>query len=201
MRAPIHDLHVSNLLTYLSLACATSAIAAASAHDVPLAGLALAAAAIADTFDGRFARRFARSARRTRVGHELDGLVDVVAFGVAPVVVVSTGFAGTGAIALASWIVCAGYLLAAVTRLAFYAVEEDESRFVGVPAPAAALLCTTALLVPVPEWAAAWPLLAGGALMVAPIRIARPGPIGLAAFTSWALMLVVVLASRALAAA
>jgi CDP-diacylglycerol--serine O-phosphatidyltransferase len=198
MRAPIHDLHVSNLLTYASLACAMIAIAAAADDDAAVAGLAVACAAIADTFDGRFARRFARSARQARVGHELDSLVDVAAFGVAPIAAASTGFAGAGPVALISWIGGGCFLLAAVTRLAFYNLEQDDAGFVGLPAPAAALLCVTALLAPLPQWAAAWPLLAGGTLMVAPIAIRRPGPVGLAAFTSWALMLAVLLATRAL---
>ena len=151
MKAPIHDLHVSNLLTYLSLVGATVSIAASGTNHVPLAGLAVAMSAIADTFDGRFARRFARSPRQARVGHELDSLVDVAAFGVAPVVLVSTGFIGDGPIWLASWIAGGLYLIAAATRLAFYSVEEDNAGFVGVPAPAAALLCVTSVLLPVPH--------------------------------------------------
>ena len=200
MRAPIHDLHVSNLLTYLSLACAVGAIAAARADNLPVAGLAIAAAAIADTFDGRFARRFPRSARQAQIGHELDSLVDVAAFGVAPVIVVSAGFGGDWGVVLGSWMAGALYLLAAVTRLAFYGVEQDGARFVGAPAPAAALLCVTSLLMPAPQWAAAWPLVAGGVLMVAPIAIRRPGPIGVATFATWALTLAGALGSRALAA-
>ena len=54
------------------------------------AGGWLAAAALLDTFDGRFARCFDRTPRQRRVGGELDSLVDVCAFGMAPVVVLES---------------------------------------------------------------------------------------------------------------
>lgn len=78
------------------------------------------------------------------------------------------------------------YVLAAVTRLAFYNVEDDAVRFVGAPTPAAALLCATPLLLPTPAWAASWPLAVAGAAMIASITIPRPRPIGLAVFACWA---------------
>ena len=197
MRAPVHDLHVSNLLTYLALLSGVAAISAAvGSHNLSLAGLALAVSAIADTFDGRFARRFARSGRQARLGKELDSLVDAAVFGVAPVVIVSTRFAPDGVAALGSWVAAGCYVLAAVTRLSFYNVEGDETRFVGIPTPAAALLCVTSLLVQTPPWLAAWPLLVGGALMIAPIALPRPRGVGLLAFASWGITLVAMLALR-----
>jgi phosphatidylserine synthase len=57
--------------------------------DASLAGALLAAAALADTFDGGFARSFTRTERQCRVGRQLDSLVDIVAFGVAPVAVLA----------------------------------------------------------------------------------------------------------------
>jgi phosphatidylserine synthase len=197
MRAPVHDLHVSNLLTYLALLSGVAAIfAAVGAGNLSLAGLALAVSAIADTFDGRFARSFVRSERQARVGRELDSLVDAVTFGLAPLVVVSTRFESVGVVAIGSWIAGAGYVLAAVTRLAFYTVEEDESRFIGIPTPAAALLCVTSLVIPAPAWLVAWPLLVGSVLMVAPIALPRPARTGLLAFASWGLALIATLAFR-----
>jgi phosphatidylserine synthase len=94
------------------------------------------------------------------------------------------------------WVAGAGYCLAAVGRLAFYNVAGDGGRFVGIPAPAAALLCATSLLVPVPAWAAPWPLVLGGAAMIAPFSVPRPRGPGLAAFVLWAIVLMVSLALR-----
>src|SRR5688572_31429793 len=141
MRAPIHDLHRTNLVTYLSLVSGMGAIAMARSDGVPLAGVALAISAIADTFDGRFARRFSRTARQARIGHELDSLVDAVVFGAAPAVVVASQLSASGGELFFAWAAASVYLVAVVTRLAYYNVQKDDGGFVGVPAPAAALVC------------------------------------------------------------
>ena len=199
MRAPLHDLHASNLLTYGSLAAAVTAMAAsAGLSNTALAGCALALAAIMDAFDGRFARLFRRSPRQAQLGRELDSLVDAVTFGVAPVVVISTRFPAHGPTAVFCWFIAGFYVLAVVTRLAFYNVQEDEERFVGIPTPAAALVCCTSLLLPSPAWAACWPLALSGALMIAPLPIARPRARGLSLFAAWAASLAVTFGTQAI---
>ena len=199
MRAPVHDLHVSNLLTYVSLAAGVSSVGVVfDGRSVALAGAALAVAAAADTCDGRFARLFARTGRQARIGHELDSLVDAVAFGLAPVVVLSASrMPGPAMGAVVWWVAAVFYVLAVVTRLSFYNVEGDDTRFIGVPAPAAALLCVTSLLVSVPSWAAPWPLVVGGALMIAPVSFPRPKGMALSAFVAWAVALFIALSAKA----
>src|SRR3982751_1562285 len=81
---PSAALDVRNLLTYVSLLCGIGALAAAVNGRAALAGLAIAVAVIADTFDGRFARRFLSDATRQALGVELDSLSDAIAFGIAP---------------------------------------------------------------------------------------------------------------------
>ena len=190
MRAPIHDVHAANLLTYGSLAAALAAVAAASGSGAPAAaGGWLALAALLDTLDGRFARCFDRSPRQRRVGRELDSLVDACAFGVAPVAAVTAVSPPGGGVAAALWWTSAfAYLGAVVTRLGFYNAEADDSRFVGLPAPAAALIWSTYLLWPAPSWP--WPapalFMACGLALVAPLDIPRPRAPGLAAFALWA---------------
>ena len=190
MRAPIHDVHVGNLLTYGSLAAAVAALAVALGAGAPAAaGGWLALAALLDTFDGRFARCFERTSRQRRLGRELDSLVDVCAFGVAPVVVLgSVSTPGGGLPGVVWWASALVYLGAVVTRLGFYNVEADDTRFVGLPTPAAALVWSTYLLwpVPAPPWLVPV-LFTGCALaMTAPIAIPRPGAVGLAVFSLWA---------------
>jgi CDP-diacylglycerol--serine O-phosphatidyltransferase len=194
MRAPVHELHVSNMLTYLSLGAGVAAIITSSGGGQSTAGALLALSAIADTLDGRFARRCQRTARQARVGHELDSLVDVVSFGVAPAFVVGSALGRGAATEIGWWMAASFYVLAAVTRLAFYNVEDDTERFVGVPAPAAALLCASSLLTPVTGWGALWPLVAGGVLMIAPLPVPRPRGASLVAFAAWAWTLVIALA-------
>jgi CDP-diacylglycerol--serine O-phosphatidyltransferase len=198
MRAPLHELHASNLLTYGSLAASVT-VAAASGRDHPaVAGCALALAAIMDAFDGRFARQFSRSPRQTRIGHELDSLADAVTFGLAPVVLVGARFPAAGLPAFFSWSVAVFYLLAVATRLAFYNVQDDEERFIGIPAPAAGLVCCTSLLLPSPAWASCWPLALSGVLMLAPLPIARPRARGMSLFAAWAASLAVAFGTQAI---
>ena len=60
-------------------------VAARATGNWSAAGLLLALAVVADTFDGRFARRFARTDDQARVGVEIDSLSDALTFGLAPV--------------------------------------------------------------------------------------------------------------------
>lgn len=200
MRAPIHDLHASNLLTYLALLAALAAVAAALEHgSLAAAGAFLSAAALADTFDGRFARRFTRNDRQRRLGTQLDSLVDAIVFGLAPIVVVSALPGRADGLADALWWMAAFcYVLATVTRLSFYNVEEDEARFIGVPMPAIALIWATCLLWPVPHWAVPLVSLACAAAMVAPVVIPRPKGAAFAGFTLWAALLLVAHTARLL---
>ena len=144
-----------------------------------------------------FARLFQRTAAQRAHGKEIDSLVDAVAFGLAPVVVLLGAAGVTAADGVidswmdAMWVSGAFfYALAAVTRLAHFNTADDGARFVGLPTPAAALLCATALLLPNPAWAAPWPLIVGGAAMIAPFSFPRPRGLGLALFACWALSVV-----------
>lgn len=198
MRAPIHDLHLSNGVTYVSLMAAVAAVAAAiHGTNLPLAGAFLALAALSDTFDGAFARRFIRSERQQRVGGELDSLVDAIAFGLAPVVVVATlPDRPSGVLAGWWWVSAVMYVGAAVTRLGFYNVQGDDARFVGIPTPAAALVWSTALLFTPPAGVVATLLFVCAAAMVAPVAIPRPRGIALGVFGLWAVVLLVCHGSR-----
>ena len=82
--SPLRCFHPGNLLTYASLLAALGAIAFAGQRSPGLAGALIAVAVILDTFDGRFARLFARDEDQRAIGEQLDSLVDAVSFGVAP---------------------------------------------------------------------------------------------------------------------
>lgn len=192
IKGPVHDLHASNLLTYGSLLAAISAIAAARGGSVSLAGALLATTAIFDAFDGRFARRFARAARQSRIGSEMDSLVDALVFGLTPVVVLdSLPGRASGPLEIGWWTAAFVYVLAAVMRLAFYNVQENDKVFVGLPTPAAGLIWSTCLLWPSPPWLVAPLLVAVGVAMMWPFTFPRPRGVGLAAFALWAVALVV----------
>jgi CDP-diacylglycerol---serine O-phosphatidyltransferase len=221
-QSPAGCFHPSNTLTYLSLVAGVGAIAAAAHGSVAAAGALIAVAAIADTFDGRLARRFPRSDSMRAFGAELDSLCDAAVFGAAPVVCSAwLNKPAAGPWEFVWWSSAFAYIACTVTRLGFYNLNargappprasyalratpfglaarrlpvaagslltDDAEGFVGVPAPAAALLWASLQLAPpTPSLEAALFLLAGIA-MVSPIRIPRPQGAGLAVFVLWPL--------------
>ena len=109
------------------------------------AGWFIVFAAILDMLDGRVARL---SKTNSRFGAELDSLVDVISFGVAPALLMYfLDFAAGGRFA---WVLCYIYVVAVALRLARYNVLADTKPtpgwFTGMPSPAAG--CTLAVYYP-----------------------------------------------------
>jgi CDP-diacylglycerol--serine O-phosphatidyltransferase len=99
-------------------------------------------AGILDMLDGRVARL---SGTGTRFGAELDSLVDIVSFGVAPAILIyHIEFARAGPMA---WVVCYFYVMAVAIRLARFNVTQagraKKTHFVGLPSPAAGMTLAT----------------------------------------------------------
>jgi CDP-diacylglycerol--serine O-phosphatidyltransferase len=191
MASPTAAIRFRNALTYGGLGLGIAAMAAAASRHRGAAGALIALAVIADTFDGRFARRFSRNSQGqdAAIGTQLDSLCDACTFGVAPVVctiaVTSPGTAGP-----ALWIAGAFYVAAAVTRLAFYNVTRLEIEgFVGLPVPVAALAWSSVLWATLQPTALAVVLLGAAIAMVAPWTIRRPAGAALAAFVLWPIVL------------
>lgn len=133
-----------NLLTILGLCAGLTAIRFAIEGRFEIAAGLIVLAAVIDGLDGPTARRLrAESA----LGAELDSLSDFVCFGVAPGIVVFY-FALSDA-PDTGWIFVLIYVIGACLRLARFNVglaapiperSKVAPRFVGVPAPAGALL-------------------------------------------------------------
>jgi len=109
------------------------------------AGWFIVFAAILDMLDGRVARL---SNTGSRFGAELDSLVDVISFGVAPALLIYfLDFASAGRFA---WILCYIYVTAVALRLARFNVvsagKPSTGWFTGMPSPAAG--CTLAVYYP-----------------------------------------------------
>ncbi len=98
-------------------------------------------AAVLDVMDGLFARM---SKTDTRFGAQLDSLVDLVSFGVAPAVLVYLVlFSSQGQFA---WVFSYAFVVCVALRLARHNVQTEEPRtagFVGLPSPAAGMTLAT----------------------------------------------------------
>ena len=131
------------LATYLSLAFGVSGILAAMNGSPYSALLCLMVSGLLDAFDGRIARtKKNRTEQEKRFGIQIDSLNDVVCFGVLPGVIGASLGGG-------EWWLRASvlfYILAALIRLAYFNVTEEERQsatnehrhyYLGVPVTAA----------------------------------------------------------------
>lgn len=146
-QVPIRML-VPSMLTLLALCSGLTSIRLSFEGDFPIAIAAIVLAGVLDALDGRVARALKST---SRFGAELDSLADFVNFGVAPSILLYAwlleGLGNFGWIAGLVFAVCAALRLAR-----FNVALDDRDRpvwagrfFVGVPAPAGALV----LLLPV----------------------------------------------------
>jgi CDP-diacylglycerol--serine O-phosphatidyltransferase len=134
---------IPNMVTLLGLCVGLTSMRMAMEGRFDLALTAIAAAAALDGLDGRMARLLKAS---SRFGAELDSLSDFVCFGVAPAVVLYLwGFADVRSL---GWIVVLVFAVATALRLARFNVALDtpdkpmweNEFFIGIPAPAGAIL-------------------------------------------------------------
>jgi len=194
---------MGNLVTYVAVGAALAACVSVHGSGVgarSFGGALLAVAALADLYDGRFARLFPRTDEQKRFGVQIDSLSYVLSFGLAPVVVLAHVTLFGSAAERAVFSACGfAYLLCAVTRLAYYNVKEGEGEqagFVGVPTTLFGLVWSAWLLGSPGVVVTSVALVAGGAAMVAPLKIARPGVIAFVVLTLAALGLIVTHALR-----
>jgi len=150
-----------SLFTIAALAAGLSAIHYSADGRPLLALLLIGIAAVLDALDGRIARMLGAS---SKMGEQLDSLCDAVNFGVTPALVTYFTLFGQEATAVKNWtwMACVIYSAAIVLRLARFNTLLDEDRpafhkefFVGVPAPAAALLALAPMVAHVqfgPGW-------------------------------------------------
>jgi CDP-diacylglycerol---serine O-phosphatidyltransferase len=132
---------VPSLFTLFNLFFGIWSMVLASRGEFYRAGWYIFFAGVLDALDGRVARL---SKTGTRFGAELDSLVDVVSFGVAPAFLIyQLEFAVGGQ---AEWIFCYFYVMAAAIRLARFNITQAgraKQYFVGLPSPAAGMTLAT----------------------------------------------------------
>lgn len=132
-----------NMITLLSLCLGLTGIRMALEDRLELAIGAIVLAAILDGIDGRVARLLQS---QSRFGAELDSLADFVCFGVVPGIILYRW--GLADFRNVGWMAALVFAMCAALRLArFNVMLDDPNRpefagnfFVGVPAPAAAIV-------------------------------------------------------------
>lgn len=141
------------ILTYLSATFAVIGMTLATSDHIGMAIMCLIFAGICDAFDGKVARRKKnRTDYQKSFGIQIDSLCDLISFGVFPVVICH--FLGmTGGI---NDVIKVGYVLAAVIRLGYYNVMEEESMrktehsrgyFQGLPVTSISMILPTIYLI------------------------------------------------------
>lgn len=124
-----------NLITTGALFAGFFAIVAGMNGDFVAAALAVLAAGLLDTADGRVAR-WTRT--ESQFGAEYDSLSDMVAFGVAPALVAFSW--GLDSLGQAGWVATFIYMACAALRLARFNTKGDNKTFTGLASPAAAAI-------------------------------------------------------------
>lgn len=194
------------VLTYLSLASAVcGCIISCSGTGHPyLGGFFLLFCGLCDALDGRVARnKKDRSDREKVFGTQIDSLSDLAAFGILPSSIAVGLLANDGIVLLDStqttgefWndvaflLIIFAYALAALIRLAYFNVLDEERRhspnpdpacFIGMPVTMSALIFPLILLLNfyMPEdFSVLYSvmMLVVAALFLTPIKIRKPGP-------------------------
>ncbi|MGI9383898.1 MAG: CDP-diacylglycerol--serine O-phosphatidyltransferase [Methyloligellaceae bacterium] len=170
---------IPNMFTLLGLCAGLTAIRMAIEHRWDVALAAIIFAAFIDGIDGRVARLLKAT---SQFGAQLDSLADFINFGVAPAVVVFAW--ALGGLKSLGWIVVLVFAICAALRLARFNVSLDDpdqpdwkaNYFVGVPAPAGALILLLPLYLDglgVPGVAAVTPVILVYTLGVAFLMVSR----------------------------
>src|SRR5687767_3695764 len=127
-------------LTLANLFCGVFAIVSASRGQFDFAGLLIVLGGVADALDGRVARA---TGSGSRFGSELDSLVDVITFGLAPAMIMYFAVLNRNGW---DWIFSFLFTACAVIRLARFNVEQAgraKKYFHGLPSPAAGMTLAT----------------------------------------------------------
>jgi CDP-diacylglycerol--serine O-phosphatidyltransferase len=104
-----------SLITFTGLVCAFSAVVLAMHEALTAAGVCILIGYVLDALDGGMARRLGVT---SAFGLQLDSLVDVVTFGVAPSALVYQYLRQLAVAPVTVWVVCVGYMVGGVFRLA-----------------------------------------------------------------------------------
>jgi CDP-diacylglycerol--serine O-phosphatidyltransferase len=113
------------ILTFFGVASAVTGIGLAMYARTSMAIVCLMISGFCDMFDGSVAKTRKRTEQEKKYGIQIDSLADLICFGILPAVI---GFS-IGATHWYETVVLIAYVLAALIRLAYFNVTEDELQF------------------------------------------------------------------------
>ena len=142
------------ILTYMSVVSSIVGIYFSFGGNVKAAMVCLIISGICDMFDGRVASFAKRSKLEKNFGIQIDSLADVISFGVFPTImgysiyIHHTALSGNTWCTIGTMAILTLYTLAALIRLAYYNVTEEElqnnqekrKHYDGLPVTTAALI-------------------------------------------------------------
>jgi CDP-diacylglycerol--serine O-phosphatidyltransferase len=136
--------YLPNSITILSLCCGLSSIRFSLLEEWKISIYLIILASIFDFFDGWFARKLKGN---SNFGAELDSLSDFISFGVAPSILIYLW--SISDLNSFGWSITLFFSVCAALRLARFTADiyiidkpiDDSTYFIGVPSPAAAILC------------------------------------------------------------
>ena len=132
--------NLPNGFTLFNLFCGIHAIVLSSRGNFSTATTWIVVGGIADALDGRVARA---TGTGSRMGEELDSLVDAISFGLAPAMIMFFAVLNRGNW---EWLFAFIFVMCAVWRLARFNVEQagrSKTHFHGLPSPAAGMTLAT----------------------------------------------------------
>lgn len=137
----------SVILTYIGLGCSLIGMFLARTN-IAYTIIFLVLAGICDLFDGFIARKCKRNDEEKYFGMELDSLVDVISFGIFPIIL----FMGLGFIKFYHYFIYLFYLICTIARLAYFNItleagDKPIKYYTGLPVTFAAMIFSLGWLV------------------------------------------------------
>lgn len=174
---PIKAIHISNLLTYLSLSMGVLGyVGYQRTGQLSCVGLGLSFSFFFDLFDGKFASTFTeRPDLAKQTGAVLDSLADFGVFGILPAVtLLSLAPQAPYEMAIYSFIAIF-FVICSITRLAvFHILSAKQNSFIGLPTTLVGLIISFALFRLYYPWILAVVIFILSILMVSSFQILRP---------------------------
>ena len=160
----------SIILTFIGLFSTIFGIKFAINEDVYLSLVCLLISGICDTFDGTIARCVKRNNKEKEYGVQLDSLVDVVCFGLFPIIICySLGYK-----TFFNILIYCIYIFCGVTRLAYFNVDaENDKYFKGLPITMSSFILAIIILITTNQLVVMLSLLLLSVLFIVNIKIPK----------------------------